>query len=134
VTALYEVVPAGLPAPGPTVDALRYQEGLRLSPSGEASGELLTVKLRWKEPDGDASRPSALPFVDGGAPFDAASGELRFAASVAAFGLVLRDSPNKGSASLDLVREIAAGALGTDDGGWRKEFLSLVEKAATLKR
>ncbi len=134
VTALYEVIPAGREAPGPAVDSLRYQEGLRLSPSGEASGELLTVKLRWKEPDGDASRPMAVPFADGGAPFDAASEDFRFAASVAAFGMVLRESPNRGSASLAMVAEIAAGALGPDEGGYRKEFLSLVEKAAALKK
>ncbi len=130
VTALYEVVPAGEPLPGATVEALRYQR-----PSEPAGSEdLLTVKLRWKEPEGDVSRGMEQPFLDTGLAFDAAPEDFRFAAAVAAFGLVLRDSANKGSASLSLVTEIAAGALGPDENGLRKEFLGLVEKASTLKR
>jgi Ca-activated chloride channel family protein len=130
VTALYEVVPAGETVPGAVVDELRFQRPANFTGAGES----LVVKLRWKEPEGRVSTPREFPFTDAGASFDAASDDFRFAASVAAFGMVLRDSKCAGSANLALVREIAAGALGADAGGWRAEFLSVVEKAATLKK
>jgi Ca-activated chloride channel family protein len=130
VTAFYEVVPAGETVPGAAVDELRYQRPG--TPTG--NDETLVVKLRWKEPEGQVSTPREFPFSDAGLAFDAVPEDFRFAAAVAAFGMVLRDSKCAGSASLPMVREIAAGALGADAGGWRAEFLSLVDKAATLRK
>ncbi|MCK6481217.1 MAG: VWA domain-containing protein [Planctomycetes bacterium] len=130
VTAFYEVVPFGREVPGGAVDGLRYQRPAE----GTGSLETLTVKLRWKEPEGEASTLREIPFVDAGGSFDGASGEFRFAAAVAEWALLLRGSRFAGSASLDAVREIAAGALGADGSGRRAEFLRLVEKSAALSK
>jgi Ca-activated chloride channel family protein len=130
VTAFYEVVPAGEPVPGAPVDDLRYQS----PPAPTGSPETLTVKLRFKEPEGDASVLRERPFEDLGLAFDAAPEDFRFAAAVAGFGLLLRESAHRGSANYAAVREIAASALGRDDGGRRAEFLSLVGKAASLAK
>ncbi|HEU4394761.1 MAG TPA: YfbK domain-containing protein, partial [Planctomycetota bacterium] len=130
VTAFYEVVPAGEAVPGAAVDALRYQR-----PAADAASmESLVVKLRWKEPEGEVSTLREVPFVDANLAFDAADPDFRFGAAVAAFGMALRGSEHKGSATLPLVREIAAGALSDDPGGWRAEFLTLVDRAASLSK
>jgi Ca-activated chloride channel family protein len=133
VTALYEVVPRGEGMRLPSVDPLKYQrepEGARASGSGES----FTVKLRYKEPDGQTSRLMEHPVTDRGAGIRNASDDLRFAAAVAAFGMILRDSSSKGSADHDLVLSLARDAIGDDDGGHRREFLRLVRDAASLGR
>jgi Ca-activated chloride channel family protein len=134
VTALYEVVPVGVDSDvleGRDVDPLKYR---RPGDTGAASawGELLTVKLRYKEPDGDTSRLIEMPVVDAGVGFEAASDDLRFAASVAAFGMVLRKSEHSGGASLKDVLRWASLALGPDRGGYRAEFLQLLARALGL--
>jgi Ca-activated chloride channel homolog len=131
VTALYEVVPAGLPldtkAPGP----LKYQQPPALS-SAAASDELLTLKLRYKEPEGDASR--LLTSTVGAAQQTAGGSErLRFAAAVAAFGLLLRESEYRGQASWPLVLELARSTRTDDADGYRGEFLKLASRAAELQ-
>jgi Ca-activated chloride channel family protein len=129
VTALYEVVQAGEGDALPGVDPLRYQQPRRASVRAQA-GELLTVKLRYKAPEGGASRLIERPVRADAA--GAASANLRWAAAVAAFGLVLRDSEHKGEASFDLVEGLAEGALGDDPHGDRAEFVELVRQAAAL--
>ncbi|HUG54798.1 MAG TPA: VWA domain-containing protein [Vicinamibacteria bacterium] len=128
VTALYEVVPVGVKVDTGDVDPLKYQQGRRASASASA-GELATVKLRYKAPGGDTSRLLAVTVQDG-APEDA--GAARFAAAVAAFGMLLRDSEHKGSATFTQVLELARDGQGQDPGGYRAEFLSLVERAQSL--
>jgi Ca-activated chloride channel family protein len=102
--------------------------------AGPANRELLTVKLRWKKPEGDTSTLLEVPLAEQGAAFDAAPADLRFAAAVAAFGMILRDSEHKGTATLALVAEVAGSALGRDQGGYRAEFLDLVRKAEAVRR
>ena len=88
---------------------------------------MLTVKLRYKEPDGDASRLLEHPVADqGSASYGAASSDFRFAAAVASFGLLLRDSEFKGEATFALVGRLVHGALGEDPRGLRQAFLELV--------
>mgnify|MGYP003342515013 CR=1 FL=1 len=70
-----------------------------------------------------------MPLANRGGEFAAASKDLRFAAAVASFGMLLRGSEYKGDATFSSIAEIAAGALGTDAGGYRAEFLDLVRKA-----
>jgi Ca-activated chloride channel family protein len=144
VTALYEIVLVGdLAAAG---DAARGAEPLKYQPApapappvakpageGPASRELLTVKLRWKKPAGDTSTLREVPLAEPGGAFDAAPADLRFAAAVAAFGMILRESEHKGSATLPLVAEIAGSALGRDAGGYRAEFLDLVRKTEAVR-
>jgi secreted protein with Ig-like and vWFA domain len=136
VTALYEVVlvdDEAAAAAGRGAEPLKYQPApppaAKPATDGPASRELLTVKLRWKQPEGDTSELLEVPLEDQGGAFDAASADLRFAAAVAAFGMILRDSEHKGTASLPLVADIAGGALGSDGGGYRAEFLDLVRRA-----
>ena len=132
VTAFYEVVPAGGPLPDPaSVDPLKYQAPA--SEQGTGSGELLTVKLRYKAPDGDTSR---LLEVSVGAgtevAFDEASEDFQFAAAVAAFGMKLRSSPHSEDISWQMIQKIARRNLGEDPNAYRAEFLTLVEKARAL--
>ncbi|MBI5688448.1 MAG: DUF3520 domain-containing protein, partial [Verrucomicrobia bacterium] len=132
VTALYEIVPAGQPLPTPPVDPLKYQPAPKPSAPAVASEEWLTVKLRYKQPDGDKSALIEQPLANGGKSYATASRDFKFAASVAAFGMVLRDSPHKGNATLAGVLELAEESRGPDASGYRTEFLSLVKKAQTL--
>ena len=140
VTALYEIVPTAAADKSPVVDEpLKYQpnETVAAKPAvaidvGPASSELLTLKLRYKEPTGDTSQERAFPLEDTGTTFENASTNLRFAAAVAEFGMLLRGSAHRGEATLAHVTATAAGALGTDPGGLRAEFLDLVREAGAL--
>jgi Ca-activated chloride channel family protein len=128
VTALYEVIPTGVPYEAPAMPEPRY--GARPVPSaGVASGELLTVSLRYKLPEGDTSTGFEVPVKDGGKSFDEASDDTRFAAAVAAFGMVLRGSQHVGGADLMDVSSWALEATGEDRGGYRAGFLDLVLRA-----
>ena len=118
--------PAVTPTPTPEIDPLRYQ-GAAADPG--AAGELLVVKLRYKQPDGAASARMAVPVVDGGQAMADATTELRFAAAVAAFGMLLRDSPFKGSADWAMVGDMAAAGRGADGAGYRQGFVELVNSA-----
>ena len=137
VTALYELVPPG--ADKATVDALKYQpaEKTKAAVPADLKKELLTVKLRYKEPTGDTSKLLEFPLSDSGNKWEQSSPDFRWAASVASFGMILRDSPHRAGASWDLVSELAAEAKGEDRKGYRAEFLQLIEKAkvvAPMKR
>jgi Ca-activated chloride channel family protein len=131
VTALYEVVPAGQKVSVPGVEPLKYQQPG--GPADAAKGpDLLTLKLRFKEPEGDKSELLEFPVVDGGAKLDAATEDYRFAAAVAEFGLLLRGSRYKGGATFAQVRDLATGARTFDPSGYRAEFLELVRAAEAL--
>ncbi|RPI98981.1 MAG: DUF3520 domain-containing protein, partial [Chloroflexi bacterium] len=131
VTALYELVPAGTTVTTPGVDPLKYQQPGTLSPAA-ASSDMLTLKLRYKEPEGQDSKLITVPVTDPGIGYAQASADFKFASAVAAFGMVLRDSPHKGTASLEAATELAAEGLGPDREGYRAEFLGLVKKAERL--
>jgi len=123
------VVPAGLPLDRPGV-ALKYQQPPALS-SAAAGGELMTVKLRYKQPEGDASRLVATAVAARGGD-DRGTERLRFAAAVAAFGMLLRESEHRGAADWPLVLELARAGSGDDAQGYRSEFLDLATRAAEL--
>lgn len=161
VTALYEVVPTGVPfehkdAVGFADESDQDDEAVE----SELSDELLVVRLRYKRPDEDTATELAFPLTDGGE--STASEDFRFASAVAAFGMLLRDSEYKGEASYEMVLELAgAHALdaerpqGFGGGGGLREvdevdedvaepepqraslregFIELVRKAAELAR
>ncbi|MDE3084159.1 MAG: VWA domain-containing protein [Verrucomicrobiota bacterium] len=138
VTALYEVVPMGVPdAAKAQVDPLKYQKlakESRIQNPESVSNELLTVKVRYTPPAGGPSRKLEFPLVDAGVEFARASTDFKFAAAVAGFGLVLRDSPYKGGATLAEVERWAGQGIGADPGGYRHEFLGLVQAAEKLAR
>ena len=125
VTALYEVVPVGVEGPSvPEARPLRYRDRADVTRRA-GSGELGFVQLRYKRPDGDESilMEQALEDEDGGG-----SRDLRFAASVAAFGMLLRESEYCRDYALAEVLELARGALGDDEEGYRREFVELVRE------
>ncbi len=131
VTALYEIVPVGQKVENPGVDDLRYS---KVEPSDTRfNAELLTVKLRYKEPDGNESRLLTMGLLDKNNAFENASENLRFASAVAGFGMILRDSNYKGDANLNNIWQIANGARGNDLKNYRTEFVELVGKAQRMK-
>ncbi|MEO6808699.1 MAG: von Willebrand factor type A domain-containing protein, partial [Isosphaeraceae bacterium] len=108
VTALYELVPAE--------DAQQDQPSL-------------TVRLRYKQPEGDVSEQEIeQPVKDDGKDYAAASPDFKFASAVAGFGLILRDSQYRGSLTLAGVKELAQAGLSKDKTGYRKQFVELVER------
>ncbi|MEX2609362.1 MAG: von Willebrand factor type A domain-containing protein [Gemmatimonadota bacterium] len=127
VTALYEIVPAGVEHTVKTgsTPPLRYQ-GERTADGVRFSDELAFVSLRYKPPEEDVSRLVQLPVA---AASETPSADLRFAAAVAGFGMILRDSEHHGRLDYAGVLEQAAGALGEDPGGHRAAFLELVRTA-----
>ena len=93
---------------------------------------MLTVKLRYKQPEGDVSTLVQFPVHDEGRTWDQSSGDFKFAASVAALGMILRDSAYKGSATFDSVMDWARAGESTDALGYRKGFVDMVGKAKQI--
>jgi Ca-activated chloride channel family protein len=126
VTALYELVPADSQEQFSQTDDLKYQK-VSVTPSDE----LLTVKLRYKEPTGDTSKllTKVINVKEGTVQ---PSESLRFASSVAEFGLLLRNSQYKANADYQSVLERARLAKGADSDGYRADFIKLVEIAQML--
>jgi Ca-activated chloride channel family protein len=131
VTALYEIVPTGDAGSGRQVHPLRYVAPGQLTDAAR-SGELLRLKLRYKEPEGRKSRQQQWTLVDRGQSLSAASDDFRFAVAVAGFGMLLRDAADKGAATYASVLELAESGRGDDVGGYRGEFVELVKKAQWL--
>ena len=125
VTALYEIVPAGIEGPDVAdTPPLRYRGRADIT-GRAASGELGFVQLRYKRPDDSKSVLVQQAFLDRGGD---GSGDMRFAASVAAFGMLLRTSEHVGDLSLGDVLELARRSLGNDEEGYRREFVRLVRE------
>ena len=132
VTALYEVIPTGAKdAPAAKVDGLTYQAVGGTTPAATAN-ELMNVKIRYKQPEGDSSRVLSFAVADSDAAVAASSQDFRFSAGVAEFGMLLRDSKHKGTSSWAGAIELGEHAMGKDEGGYRKEFIELVRRAQTL--
>jgi Domain of unknown function (DUF3520) len=157
VTALYEIVPAGKPVDLPPVDDLKYQQPVGgtimsvedgtqpesaeatdksvrpTSDEADVSGELLTLKMRYKQPEGDTSRKLEWAVTDDGKAFGKASTDYQFAAAVAGFGLLLRDSQHKGNLTYAAILELAQAGLGSDEHGYRAELVEMVRRAKSLR-
>jgi Ca-activated chloride channel family protein len=133
VTALYEIIPTGTTseASTSTVDDLKYQQSREPS-AAAAADELLTLKLRYKQPEDDTSQLLSLTVRDERREFSTASDDFRFASAVAAFGMLLRNSQYKGDATFEDVLSIARQATGPDDHGYRGEFVELVQRASQI--
>jgi Ca-activated chloride channel family protein len=124
------------------VDQLRYAAHVpatsRLqSPRDALSDELLTVKVRYKKPEGFFNFPRTLqfPLINTTRAFGSATADFRFAAAVAQFGMILRGSPYRGNATLADVAEWASAAARSpkdDPGGFRAEFVELVQRAQMM--
>lgn len=131
VTALYEIIPAGSKENVPGVDPLKYQE-TKVSPVASKSSEMMTVKLRYKLPSENESKLISKVIMDRNGEMAEASEDFRFAAAVAEFGLLIRDSEFKGKASYGKALALARGAKGQDKEGYRAEFIKLAETARLL--
>jgi secreted protein with Ig-like and vWFA domain len=119
-----------LPSSAPAAD----QSAIHNPQSATPSPELLTLKLRYKKPDGDVSTKLEFPLTDRGETWEKSSSDFRWAAAVASFGMLLRDSPHKGAATWDSTLELAHEGRGDDRAGYRAECLALIEKARTIAR
>lgn len=134
VTALYEIVPMGVEIPVGKVDKLKYQQQKRDSsqPVYSDTKELLTVKLRYKEPDEEISKKLEVPVLAPKANLSTSS-DFHFVMAVAMFGQLLRDSAFKGDASYEKVIELARKGLDDDPNGYRREFIRLAEAVEQLE-
>ncbi|MBI1902020.1 MAG: VWA domain-containing protein [Planctomycetia bacterium] len=143
VTALYEVVPAGKDNPLVKAGAAAAEEqrkSVAFPPAGApgfSGDELLAASYTYKEPESDKSQPPRTIAVrDSATPILQAGDDLQFAAAVAAFGMVLRNSPHKGTADYGLIVEMAQEGIGqgtsSDAQGDRLEFLELVRRASAI--
>jgi Ca-activated chloride channel family protein len=134
VTALFEVVPRGVAVPGPSVDPSVFQPVPRTAaPAASASGDILVLRVRYKLPEASDSTRMDVPLADRRTAFSDASLDFRFAASVAAFGMILKNSSYRGDATLGWVLDTATASQGHDRSGYRDEFVSLVQKAIALR-
>ncbi|MEQ9266793.1 MAG: von Willebrand factor type A domain-containing protein [Balneolaceae bacterium] len=133
VTALYEVVPVGATIDSGLldVDPLKYQTPK--TPTKGLSDEIMTVKLRYKEPQGDDSK-LITHVIKTTEVSETLSENLSFSAAVASFGMLLRDSKFKGDATFDLVDQLARNGKGSDMNGYRSEFIKIAELADLLSQ
>lgn len=134
VTAFYEVIPVGVESNFTgKVDDLKYQKKAKqATPVYALSNELLTVKLRYKQPDGNTSKKIELPLIDN--KLNNVSSDFRFASAVAMFGQLIRNSDFKGDATYDKVITLAKTALGNDEQGYRREFVRLAETVKGMEK
>ncbi len=125
VTAFYEVIPVGVKSNFGNVDELKYQQTQKIEKKINDSNELLTIKLRYKKPDGHSSKKIEFPLVDDGK--NNVSSDFRFATAVALFGQLLHQSDFTAGASYEQVVQLAQTALDNDVRGYRREFIRLAE-------
>ena len=134
VTALYEVIPVGVKSDFiEKVDPLKYRFE-KSNTENNNSPELMTVKFRYKDPHGEKSKLIEHPVVDGHIALNNTSGNFRFAAAVAQFGMLLTQSEFAQQSSYNNVLALANSAIGNDQEGYRKGFLQLVKKAGSLAK
>ncbi|MBN1183069.1 MAG: VWA domain-containing protein [Bacteroidales bacterium] len=133
VTALYEIIPVGSSQKVPTTGDLKYQD-TKLNDNAASSGEMMTVKFRYKPIKSDESILIEQPIPDKSEKLEASSDNFRFSAAVAGFGMLLRGSEFKGDATYDMVLNLAKGSKGKDEEGYRTELVNLIETASLLSK
>ena len=134
VTALYEIIPAGDQSEelGASIDDLRYQAGKELKPEAASSNELMIVKMRFKQPDGTTSALQEFPLVDKDQAIQECDRDFRWAAGIAQFGMLLRNSPHRGQSDWDALIESAQEAAGEQPDVYRQQALELIKRAAAI--
>jgi Ca-activated chloride channel family protein len=132
VTALYEIVPPGSPMDAARSSRLKYQTTSRTAAS--ETDELMTVKLRYKEPQEDESSLLTATLPDADVDMDSGSHNVRFAAAVAAYGMLLKDSKFKGGATYDLCLALARESASRYENQSRNEFVALIEQSRNLSQ
>ena len=144
VTALYQIVPVGAKGREEVVAATKPESKYLKKPGEEVreaalvdSDELLTVALRYKAPEAgleDKATEFSVGLRDLMKGWEDSSQDFRFAASVAGFGMQLRESEFRGMLDYDLLLELAGEGVGEDRNGLRKEFIELVKKASKITK
>lgn len=132
VTALYEIVPAGAESNTSGVDKLNYQEENKVKTSSAKSKELMVLKLRYKPINSEESKLIETVVLNESIESDKTSYNFRFASSVAAFGMLLRQSQYIGDFTYDDDKTLAHNAKGKDDEGYRAECIKMIETASLL--
>ncbi len=131
VTAMYEIIPADSDELIASVDSLKYQKVL---PVVKSSGnEVMTIKFRYKEPKESTSKLISEILLDKKSAINSVNEDVKFSASVAEFGMLLRDSKFKGQSDFKSILNMARSSKGKDEDGYRAEFIRLVEMAELLK-
>lgn len=130
VTALYELIPADPKAA--QEQSLTYSE-TKIKEGAYTSNDLLSLKLRYKQPNSETSQLISQSVTDSKKLWSESSINMHFAASVAGFGMLLRNSEYKGNLNYEQVLKLGREGLGQDAEGYRKAYLELVQKAAQLK-
>jgi Ca-activated chloride channel family protein len=131
VTALYEVIPVGVDSEFDKIDELKYQT-TKVEPIASKSKELMTVKFRYKKPDEEVSKLIVHPLVDNQVALNKTSDDFRWSASVAAFGMLLRESEYIKGFSYDQVVQLAQGSKGEDKEGYRIEFINMAKSFGSI--
>ncbi len=126
VTALYEIIPVGVESEFFKINDLKYQT-TKITSDAKQTDELMTIKLRYKKPDQDVSKLIVHPLVDGNTDLAKTSENFRWSASVAAFGMLLRESEYVKDFSYDQVVQMAEESRGVDKEGYRVEFINMVK-------
>ena len=130
VVALYELMPKGAPGEAGSIDKLRYQREFKAT--AKKSPEALFVKARYKLPDSQVSTEISQPVL--AKPVANPSANLRFAAAVAQFGMVLSESSNKGNSTLENALWLAQQSLSEYTDEYRAAFPAMIERAIELKK
>jgi Ca-activated chloride channel family protein len=126
VTALYEIIPQGVESEFYRIDDLKYQR-TNVTASANTSKELMTIKLRYKKPEGMVSNLIVHPLMDSNTPLANTSNDFRWSAAVAAFGMLLRDSEYVKNYSYEQILPLAQSAKDEDKNGYQAEFINLVK-------
>lgn len=131
VTALYEIIPVGVESEFFKIDDLKYQK-TTVDPKSKRSDELMTIKFRYKKPDEDVSKLIVHPLVDSNIPLAKTTDNFRWSASVAAFGMLLRESEYINNFNYDAVVQMAQQSKGDDKEGYRIEFINMVKSFGAM--
>lgn len=129
VTALYEVVPVSS-----NVDALKYQQNTTVTNAALQSNELINVKFRYKDPKESESKLISKPLLENNTDFNQTSDNFRFAASVAGFGMLLRDSQYKGDININKIIDMAKNSKSYDLQGYRNDFINMLNLYNSMKK
>lgn len=131
VTALYEIIPVGVDSEFYKVDKLKYQETKTVSKS-EQNGEIMTVKFRYKKPNGSESKLIVHPLKDSSMDLSKTSDNFRWSAAVAGFGMLLRESEYAKGFTYQDVTRLAQSARGKDEDGYRIEFINMTKSIVSM--
>ncbi|MDZ7605265.1 MAG: von Willebrand factor type A domain-containing protein [Cyclobacteriaceae bacterium] len=132
VTALYEVIPVGVKSSFiKSVDPLKYQKN-QVEGITSDSRDIMTLKLRYKKPDGEKSNLITATVMDKESEWEDASVNFRWSAAVASFGMLLRESEFTQDANLQMVLDLARNSKGNDEEGYRSEFIRLAQASGFL--